>query len=188
MGRARRLDPKKSWSKFVGLFSGLMEGRSEESPIWHLDSVDKVILMWPKSDEATFSHLSRLYRYGFRLRAESRGLSLFEFFADGEIYRPEIRSSKINTLPQNLVASSEGTSSLRPGQCRTGRAKPVLEALGFPELDTAESHAVQFAGVGGESWIFIDTRPDLFRREVSATVAAQLAEIKEGPGLEGPGL
>lgn len=180
MGRARRLDWRRSVSRVVGLFRSLMEGRSEDVPNWTVDSIDKVLLMWPTSTEATFFHLSRLYRYGFRLKAtaesDSKDLSLYEFFADGEIYRPDAGSLKRRSLSVNLGSKGETSGPLQLGQCRMGRAKPVLEALGFSELDTSESSAIQFAGVGGESWIFIDTRPDLFRREVSLTVAARLAE------------
>lgn len=193
MGRAGGLRWRESWAKVVGLFRGLMEGRTEDVPRWNVDSIEKVILMWPSQGEASFAHLSRLYRYGFRLKPEGKfegkpaqqGLSLYQFFADGEFYRPEAGSGKYKSLRVDLVAKGDGSAPLRLGQCRMGRAKPILEALGFSEFDTTESYAVQFAGVGGESWIFIDTRPAVFRREVSTAIAAKLAakstEVDQGP-------
>ena len=193
----------------------LLEGKKEErgrTP-WLLDSFEKVLLMWPELESleyepgsrrsksasekypvadvanVTFAHLRRLYRYGFRLTVSKDGLRIRQFFADGELYRPEGYRHESEALladlaPHNLVV----------GQCRAARAKPVLKALGFLDLDTPDSYAIQFAALAGERWIFIDSRPEVFRRETSAKVAAKLAQVHErlsqitASPLEGPSL
>jgi hypothetical protein len=63
----------------------------------------------------------------------------------------------------------------------------VLKALGFPDLDSSDSFAIQFAWSKSERWIFIDSRPELFRRETAAGLAEKMAQVsvvhEEGPAL-----
>ncbi len=203
MGRSGRLI--RIFSFVRHLLEGRREDTADHSP-WILDNLQKVLLMWPVPDavaaspqkesafvarkkavknaalanstgDATFAHLRRLFRYGFRLSVKKDGLRLRQFFADGEMYRPEGYSRESVDLLTDLAHLANEQSALRVGQCRVARAKPVLKALGFPDLDSAESFALQFAGLNGERWIFIDSRPELFRREIAAALAAKLAEI-----------
>lgn len=196
MGRASRL-------KNVFVFiRHLLEGKRDETQnhsFWHLDSLEKVLSMWPQLppkspaddlkklskngtqvgavSDAAFLHLRRLYRYGFRLSVTNGDMRLRQFFADGELYRPEGYARESTELIADLAHLANEKNALKVGQCRVARAKPVLRALGFPDLDSAESFAVQFAGLGGERWIFIDSRPEVFRRETAAAIAAKLAEV-----------
>ncbi|CAN5686520.1 hypothetical protein BH10BDE1_BH10BDE1_00800 [soil metagenome] len=206
MGRTRRLEIFARLSDTLNFVRTLLEGRHEEtlrSP-WILDSLEKVITMWPpmvhgQSDgDTTFAHLRRLYRYGFRLTIAKNsknakdGLRLRQFFADGEIYRPEGYSQDSAALLADLAHLAQETNPLRPGQCRIARARPVLKALGFPDLDSPDSFAIQFAWPKSERWIFIDSRPELFRRETASGLALKLASSSaiavvesrdEGPSL-----
>lgn len=162
----------------------LLEGKKEDQgrAPWMLDSFEKVSVMWPdvqsgdskSAADATFVHLRRLYRYGFRLTLAKDGLRIRQFFADGELYRPEGYRQESEALLADLAHHN-----LVIGQCRAARAKPVLKALGFLDLDTSESYAIQFAALGGERWIFIDARPEVFRRETAAKVAAKLSEVND---------
>lgn len=205
------------FSDALTFIRNLLEGKREEtarSP-WILDSLEKVMLMWPsvetlvsasavrarspkaqtaaakEAGDAIFVHLRRLFRFGFRLSVDVDGLRLRRFFADGELYRPEGYSETSNALLADLTGEK---NPLRVGQCRVARAQPVLNALGFPDLDTNDSYAIQFAWVGDERWIFIDSRPELFRREIAAAIAAKLAEVENRLKLkfakppEGPSL
>lgn len=184
MGRTRRL---------IGFIRQLLEGRNEQDPrpAWILESVEKVLSTWPADElarpsydrkskqraEHVFAHLRRLYRYGFRLNVADDGWRLRQFFADGTIYRPEGYSSESAALLADM-SEDDGTDTKKPmqaGQCRIARAKPVLKALGFPDLESANADAIQFAAFGEERWIFIDSRPELFRLEAAAAVAARLA-------------
>jgi hypothetical protein len=224
MGRSRRI--ARLFGFVRHLLEGKRD-LSIESP-WALDSLQKVLVMWPEPEsilstsdrkhgafvarkkavrnaavakstaDATFVHLRRLFRYGFRLTVKKDGLRMRQFFADGEIYRPEGYSRESSELIADLAHIANEQNTLRVGQCRVARAKPVLNALGFPDLDSAESFALQFAGLCGERWIFIDSRPELFRREIAAALAAKLASTAaaldekiayrlEPPLEEGPG-
>jgi hypothetical protein len=145
--------------------------------------------------DAVFAHLRRLYRYGFRLTVAKDGLRLRQFFADGEIYRPEGYSRDSRALLADLQHMAQGESPLRIGQCRVARARLVLKALGFPDLDSTDSFAVQFAWSDSERWIFICSRPEVFRRETASVLAAKFATLfrakpetnfvarEEGPSL-----
>lgn len=190
----------------------LLEGKKDEQERapWMLDGLEKVLSMWPEPELAeqgaksskksheveaanlTFAHLRRLYRYGFRLTISGDGMRIRQFFADGELYRPEGYHKESEALLADLAHHN-----LVVGQCRAARAKPVLKALGFLNLDTPESYAIQFAALAGERWIFIDSRPEVFRRETSAKIAAKLSQVHERlvavnikhlPSVEGPSL
>lgn len=185
----------------------LLEGKREERerPVWLLDSLEKVMLMWPtlesvvpelretsktnrgrasrKTQEAVtkamgdaiFAHLRRLFRCGFRTSVDVDGLRLRQFFSDGEVYRPDGYSSESVALIAHMAKEK---SPLRIGQCRVAPAGPVLRALGFADLAKKDSYAIQFAWVGDERWVFVCERPELFRREIAATVAAKLTETE----------
>jgi hypothetical protein len=199
MGGKRGLGVFARLSDSLHFLRRLLEGQREESlrPPWMLDTLEKVLAMWPVAPhaqvtgqlntESTFAHLRRLYRYGFRLTVAKDGLRLRQFFADGQIYRPEGYSRDSVELLADLQHLAKEKNPLKPGQCRVARARPVLNALGFPDLDSAESYAVQFAWSKTERWIFIDSRPELFRRETAAGLAAKLAMVLEPrpvPGAE----
>lgn len=203
MGRSSRIVRLFGFVRHLLEGSGQDDSRND-SP-WMRDNLQKVLSMWPVVEElkpsgtesafgarkkavrnaaitmatadATFSHLRRLFRYGFRLSVEQGQLRLRLFFADGKMYRPEGYSRESQELIADLAHLANGSGeSLRVGQCRIARAKPVLRALGFPDLDSEDSFALQFAAVGSERWIFIDSRPELFRREIAAALAAKFAE------------
>lgn len=183
MGRSSRL------SRFFGFVRQLLDGKRSDADArspWRLDDWQKVVVMWPtielqstEKSEATFAHLRRLFRYGFRLSAVNEAMWLREFFVDGEIYRPDSFSRESQQLIPELASLASKEQPLRRGQCRVAPAKPVLKALGFSEFDSAESFALQFVGLDDERWIFIDSRPELFRREIAAALAAKLAQNEE---------
>ncbi len=171
----------------VNFLRSLLDGRQDEharAP-WLLDDIEKVLKMWPEpslkssdlraADEAgrVFFHLRRLYRYGFRLSVSSDGLRLRQFFADGEVYRPEgyRHDSEV------LLAHVSGRA-MEVGPCRSAPADSVLKALGFSGLDKKDSSAIQFGAPNSERWIFIDSRPDVFRRQVASQIAEKLLEIE----------
>ncbi len=196
MGRTSRL------GRLIDLVRGLLEGNREEDllrPHWHLDSLEKCLAMWPEipitknsaamgvTGDVVFAHLRRLYRFGFRLSSDQksgtkgiagRDLRLRQFFADGEMYRPEGYSRGSSALIANFAHLADSGNALRVGQCRVAKAGPVLRALGFPKLDGADAFAIQYGGIGLEHWIFIDSRPDIFRRETSAAIAKKLGEVE----------
>lgn len=185
----------------------LLEGKREETPrsTWMLDSLEKVMLMWPTLEnlnvvkavrtrgpdsgrgrkaqmlatkemgDAIFAHMRRLFHYGFRLSVDVDGLRLRQFFADGEVYRPEGYSHESVALIAHLAKEK---NPLKIGQCRIAPAGPVLRALGFASLDTKDAYAIQFAWPGDERWVFVDSRPEIFRREIAASVAAKLTETE----------
>lgn len=171
----------------VKFLRSLLEGRQDEharAP-WLLDDIEKVMKMWPEAsvksgdarnaDEAgkVFFHLRRLYRYGFRLSVSNDGLRLRQFFADGEVYRPEGYRHDSEALLANVSGRT-----LEVGQCRAAPAESVLKALGFAGLDKKDSSAIQFGAPNSERWIFIDSRPEVFRRQTASQVAEKLLEIK----------
>ncbi len=194
MGRAGRLDIFAPFRDALGFIRNLLEGHRDHesrSP-WLLDDLEKVLAMWPATGETRpakpqgeeiFQYMRRLFRYGFRLSVprdgEDDGLRLRQFFADGELYRPEGYSRESRALIAELSHLAQEKNALLPGQCRVARARPVLKALGFPDLDSPDSFAIQFAWDANERWIFIDSRPEVFRREIAAALAKKFATSHE---------
>lgn len=174
-------------SNTLNFLRSLLDGRQDENSRapWFLDDIEKVLKMWPEGslklgeariqDEAAqvFFHLRRLYRYGFRLSVSADGLRLRQFFADGEVYRPE----GYRHDSAALLADVSGPR-IEVGQCRAALAKPVLKALGFSEFNEKDSYAVQFGAPNEERWIFLDSRPEVFRRQIAWQIAEKLLEIE----------
>jgi hypothetical protein len=192
----------KSVRRFISNFlNELLDGKRGEREVsvaasdWHLEGVDQVLATWPKASTEenltrSFSHLRHLYRCGFRLQRADEGLVLLQAFFAGRVYRPDqgVFFKKKVVLTDLHLFDKE----LRPGQCFSAPAGPVLKAIGvlgenpdesnengwvFTADELKESSAIQFSAPDAEVWIVIDSRPEVFRKRTAASVAEKMVGL-----------